>query len=292
MNKISVIIPTRGRDECLREVLHDLELQSFREFDVWIVDQNDVVLKNLKAEIPSVTLNHEPMPPLGSHAGRNRAIYKTSSKYLVFIDDDVRLEPDFLQKHFNALESSEKNTAIIAGKVIQPKDGLTEKQMREEGRLAKYSSITGLVSGNFIGSECGFVDHFHECNFSAKAEELKMAGAFNEEFKGNAYFEGTDVSLRLLKQGFKIYYDPQISLIHLQDGSGGNRVGEKARHTYWMLRNQGLLNSKHMNRFGLPVFVGYGLYYSIGKSIKNKDAEIAIQGVRGLADGLKYFLKK
>lgn len=292
MKTVSVIIPTRGRDRCLREALTDFDRQTFRDFDVWISDQNDIPLVDLKSSISSIDLHHEKMKPLGSHAGRNHAIYKSNSKYFVFVDDDVRVASDFLQKHVDALKSADEKTAIIAGRVVQPKDELSEDDMKAQGKFARYSAFTGLVSGNFIGSEKGFVDHFHECNFSVKAEVLKKVGAFNTAFEGNAYFEGTDVALRLLNDGFKIFYNPEISLIHLQDGSGGNRVGEKAKHTYWMLRNQTLLNSNHMNRLGLPIFLSYGIYYSLGKSLKNKDPMIAVQGVRGLADGLKYFFNK
>ncbi len=287
---ISVIIPTKGRDSCLRQVLRDLDAQVFKDFDVWVVDQNDKKLSQLEAEVRTIKIHHESMPPLGSHAGRNHAIGRTRSRICLFVDDDVRIEPYFVGAHFEAINAEPETTAVIAGRVIQPKDGLSEEQMIRFGRLARYSALTGSVSGNFIGTERGYVDHMHECNFSARTKLLVQVGAFNEEFKGNAYFEGTDLSLRLIKHGCKILYRPDVSLVHLQDGLGGNRVHEKAGHTYWMMRNQSLLNSAHMNKIGIPYFELSRVLYVLAKSLKNRNTDIAREGFRGLKDGLQYFL--
>lgn len=287
---ISVIIPTRGRDACLRQTLRDLAAQDFRDFDVWVVDQNDSPLSDLAADAAGVRLHHEKMPPLGSHAGRNHAIFKTEAGLCVFVDDDVRVDRDFLLRHAAVMAGAPHDVAAVAGRVIQPRDGYSDEQMRRMGAPARYNRWTGQVSGNFVGYDAATVHHIHECNFSARTAALREIGGFNEEFQGNAYFEGADLALRMIQAGFKIEYRPEIVLTHLQDGAGGNRVNDKARHTYWFVRNYSLLNSLHMSRLSLPLFGSYSLAYVLGKAVKNADAQIAIAGLRGLADGLKYFV--
>lgn len=285
---VAVIIPTLGRKQCVLDTLNDLEKQNQSEFEVWLVDQNSPAL-----DLPrflNFKLFHEKVPPLGSHAGRNHAIFQTKAKYCVFVDDDVRLEKNFLTLHLNILNKSIHSVGAIAGRVIQPKDGFSEAQMKALGSLARYNKTLGLISGNFIGFTSGQVDHIHECNFSAKTEVLKNIGGFNQAFEGNAYFEGADLALRIKDAGFSVEYHPEIVLTHLQDGKGGNRVQNKATHTYWYMRNYGLLNSLHMNKIGLPVFALYGLGYVLGKSIKNADPRIGAEGLRGLAAGMNYFL--
>lgn len=292
MPAVSVIIPTRGRDACLRQTLVDLGRQNFTDFDVWVVDQNDAPLTGLGAPLGKIPIHHEKMPPLGSHAGRNRAIFKTQAPICVFVDDDVRLDGGFVGAHQQALAALDTNVAAVAGRVIQPKDGLSEREMQTRGRPARYNRILGTVSGNFFGTRGAFVDHIHECNFSARTSALREIGGFSEEFKGNAYFEGADLALKLIERGYRALYRPEIALTHLQDGAGGNRVAEKARHTYWLMRNQGLLNSLHMNPLGIPAFAAYGLAYVLGKALVNRDPSIAREGLRGLRDGLAYFIKK
>lgn len=220
--RASVIIPTRGRDACLRVTLQDLSSQVRPEggFDVWVMDQNDHALVDLEKDCPGVILHHERMAPLGSHAGRNHAIFQTEAEVCIFVDDDVRLPPTFVKAHTDALSlysAGPKDVACVAGRVVQPKDGFTESEMIENGKLARYNKLIGHVTGNFVGFELGFVDHIHECNFSARTSALRRIGGFNEEFKGNAYFEGADLALRLKKAGYKIMYRPDIVLTHLQE---------------------------------------------------------------------------
>ncbi len=290
MTVASVIIPTRGRDTCLRRTLDSLDNQNTKDFDVWVVDQNDVPLQNLNQHMKSVRLYHEKMPPKGSHAGRNHAIFKTKNSICIFVDDDVTIPPGFVKAHLEA-QKNHPNTVVV-GKVIQPKDNFTEAQMAYLGKLARYNSFTGIISGNFIGNQPGKIHHIHECNFSVPTEGLKKVGGFNEEFKGNAYFEGADLGLKLIKNSYSMHYEPLIWLIHHQEGAGGNRVNDKITHTYWFMRNYGLLNSLHMHRIGLPIFASYSFMYVIGKAAKNQSIALAKNGLKGLFDGLRYFIKQ
>lgn len=288
--KLAVIIPTRGRDACLRQTLADLADQTAKNFEIWVVDQNDSPLENLKDIVKQVPFHHEKMPPLGSHAGRNYAIFRTKAPLCLFVDDDVRVEKDFVEKHMTAHQKALPQIGCIVGKVVQPKDGLTEADMNAQGKLASYSPWSGKISGNFVGATKGLIDHIHECNFSVRTEVLKKIGGFNQEFKGNAYFEGADLALRIKQQYVQIEYDPSLALVHLQEGAGGNRVNQKSKHTYWFMRNYGLVNSLHMHRIGLPFFVAYALFYILGKSAKNLSPDILVQGLTGLAHGLWYFV--
>ena len=293
--RASIIIPTRGRDACLRQVLRDLAAQDLPagEFDIWVVDQNSPPLAHLAEDCAPVQLHHETMPPQGSHAARNRAIFMVKAPLCIFVDDDVRLPPHFVAAHLKAHElyaQTLKEVSVVAGRVVQPKDGLTEEQMLRSGELARYDRLTGRVTGNFTGFKLGFVDHIHECNFSARTDALRKVGGFNEAFEGNAYFYGVDLSMRLKKAGYRIMYRPDIVLTHLQEPSGGNRVTNKADHTYWQMRNLGLLGSLHMRLFGLPAFSAYALTYVLGKAVKNTDPRIAVKGVKGVVDGLRYFI--
>ena len=288
--EVSVIIPTRGRNECLRRTLESLSQQRFQEFDVWVMDQNLEPLPNLKQSIPNTTLHHISMPPLGSHAGRNQAIFETDSKVCIFVDDDVLLPKDFIEKHVLAYQKNFPPISAVAGRVIQPKDQLSEEEMYRRGKPARYNRWLGRVTGNFFGSQSCFVDHIHECNFSASTQALRRVGGFNEEFQGNAYFEGADLSLRLIRSNHKILYCPEITLIHLQEDFGGNRVTDKAQHTYWYLRNYGLLNSLHMHKIGISAYLLHASAYIFGKSLLHTSPQITFNGLRGLVDGLQYFL--
>ncbi|MGE4232250.1 MAG: glycosyltransferase family 2 protein [Bacteriovoracia bacterium] len=287
---VCVIIPTRGRTHCVYETLSTFAIQDDLDFDLWLIDQNEVPLKLEQYSFP---IYHEHMEPLGSHAGRNRAIYKTDKDICIFVDDDVLVPKNFISLHKQAFKRAlevNDNIGVVAGRVIQPKDNLTDLQMQQLSRRATYNAITGQVYGNFFGTTQEYVDHIHECNFAAQTKVLRLVGGFNERFAGNAYFEGTDLSLRILKSGYKIIFRPEVSLTHMQDSLGGNRVQEKSTHNYWYMRNLSLLNSLHLKKRYLPVFELYSILYILGKSAKNLDFRIATEGFKGLFEGLRFFL--
>lgn len=287
---LSVVIPTRGRSDCVRQTIRDLAAQEYAHFDIWLVDQNETPIQGLSEFANKVKLHHEMMAPLGSHAGRNHAIFKTQATVCVFVDDDVRVAPGFLKAHAACYSEAKNELGAVSGRVIQPRDGYTEDQMRTMGSPARYNKWIGRVSGNFVGSKPATVQHIHECNFSAKTEVLRAIGGFNEEFRGNAYFEGADLALRMNKAGYEVQYRPDVLLTHLQEGWGGNRVEKKDQHTYWYMRNYGLLNSLHMSKAGILFFSIYSLGYVLAKALKNGNSDVAIQGLRGWRDGMKYFL--
>ncbi len=90
---VAVIIPTLNRYNYLKDVLHDLEKQSYRNFEVIVVDQSDDFQSdfynrfNLRLKIIRQT---EKL----LWTARNKAVKATGAEYLLFFDDDSRVEPD------------------------------------------------------------------------------------------------------------------------------------------------------------------------------------------------------
>ncbi len=229
---------------------------------------------------------HETMPPRGSQAGRNHAIHRTTAEICIFVDDDVRLPPSFVAHHQTLYaKGGRERVDCVAGRVVQPLDGLSDKEMIFKSKPARYSRFWGFVSGNFFGFQRRIVDHMHECNFSVRTELLKRVGAFSETFLGNAYFEGTDLALRLQAAQAVLHFEPSVALIHLQEGMGGNRVFEKSVHTYWFFRNLTVLNRRHLSVFCMPFYVLRSLLYICAKGLKNADLKVTMAGLTGLKDG-------
>ena len=59
---------------------------------------------------------------------------------------------------------------------------------------------------------------------SFRKEAIIKAGGFDECFGGSTHLEETDLCMRIIKEGYKIVFDPQAELIHLKDTKGGCRV--------------------------------------------------------------------
>lgn len=100
---VSVIVPTYGREDALRDTLKDCLELDYPSFEVIVVDQKpshqtglQQFLNQLAAEgkIQLHQLDWASLP-----GARNYAVRRAKGDILIFIDDDVRLPQDYIQTH-------------------------------------------------------------------------------------------------------------------------------------------------------------------------------------------------
>ena len=110
MIDISVIIPVYNREKYLRNTLTSLTNQTFKNFEVIIVDDGSTDLScgiseefcNKNSNWKLFKLEHKGV----SHA-RIHGIKNSKGKYLSFVDSDDYVEPEFLETLFNSIGSSQ-----------------------------------------------------------------------------------------------------------------------------------------------------------------------------------------
>ncbi len=100
--KISVVTPTFRRPQEIKDLLVNLDQQSFSPFEIIIVDG---ALDDERATENVVLNTHGPLPfgcryirhSGGTAIQRNVGIEAATGDFIAFIDDDIRLEPDFFK---------------------------------------------------------------------------------------------------------------------------------------------------------------------------------------------------
>lgn len=224
---ISVIIPTYGREEPLRETLIDVLNQDYPHYEVLVVDQTPVhqpetqqFLEDLAqvGKIQWFRLKWASLP-----GARNYAVRRSQGEILVFIDDDVRLEPGYLAAHAKNYRRSE--IGAVAGRVFDRMKladfapGLEIQDLPPEAHdpgIAWYHlNLVHTVKPQRVLSARG-------CNMSYRREIFQKYGVwFDERFRGSAVREESDFCLRLRKTGLIVWYDPEASLVHLGEETGG-----------------------------------------------------------------------
>ena len=129
---ISVVIPTHNRSDALAETLRALARQDFHgAWEAVVVnnrctDDTDEVVGRQQFPVP-LTLVHQDVP--GPAAARNAGAEAARGRYLVFIDNDILVEPDFLRRHLAALEANPG--CWVGGQVVN----LPEQEATPFGRF-------------------------------------------------------------------------------------------------------------------------------------------------------------
>ena len=106
--KISVIIPTYNRSYCLERAIESVLSQSYKNFDLWIVDDGstDETQELLKKYCDHPQVHLLKTENRGVSAARNYAAKLSDGQWLSFLDSDDEWLKDKLQKQVDFLEAN------------------------------------------------------------------------------------------------------------------------------------------------------------------------------------------
>lgn len=115
---LSIIIITLNEAKNLPALLDDLCAQSFRNFEVIVVDSNssDNTVAVAQSYRERLALRTIVMDKRGTSLGRNTGAENAQYERILFFDADVRIRPDFLEK---AMHELTQRKLLIAGGRIQ-----------------------------------------------------------------------------------------------------------------------------------------------------------------------------
>lgn len=197
---VDVIIPTIGRKDFLLDFLLDLKQQSHTPKRVIIVEQNP----NKDSETELDYLTNQEWPFIIKHTfthqsgvcnARNIALKQIESKWVFFADDDIRVEPNFIEK------------VVCKTKEIQAKSVYINCLQKGQ----KQTDTTTFQTPVF-GSGCSFV-------FSEIAKKCKFLMSY--EF---GFGEDLDFGMQIRKLGCDVLYIPEPKILHLKAPIGGFRI--------------------------------------------------------------------
>lgn len=123
--EISILIPTYNRINALIATLTSLTAQTFNSFNVVIADQSDSFAgddKTIQTISRLLKLHGNPVeicsnfPRRGIAQQRQFLLEKSTGTYSLFLDDDIILEPDVLERMHRAIK--EENTGFAGMALI------------------------------------------------------------------------------------------------------------------------------------------------------------------------------
>jgi glycosyltransferase involved in cell wall biosynthesis len=285
MEKVSIIIPTLNRKQVLFNTLKGLDGQSYKNFEIIIVDQSNEPIDKQSFKKLNNKINLFHIDKIGSHRARNYAVGKSEGEILLFLDDDVMInDNDFVSKHVRNYKDSQ--IGLITGRVVQPWENFSSPARR----VAKVSKLLLRVSGSFNYNLRQMTNSASGGNLSCRRKTYLNLGGLDTGFKGTASLEDIDFSLRVVGRGWKVIFDPEPALRHLAFKKGGQRnyCKEQVDQFYWFFNNYIYLFFKHGKKIFLPLFLFYLFARGFFYIFKYKDIRIfTYSTIKGIYHGLK-----
>lgn len=219
LSSISVVIPTLGRDRCLYDTIRDLSKQEYPEWECLVVSQGEnwgELAAGLKRVLPErLRFFHLDQP--NASLARNIGLIEAKGEVVLFLDDDVVISNvNFLHNH--ARHFANGGISGVVGQVVGP-----EKTTRSRRHWLSHSKRNGWLYFPSNFDQCVNVRNGGSGNLSVRRLEASKIGSMDAWFEKAAHREESDFCLRYTDAYGLMIFDPEASLIHLGELSGGCR---------------------------------------------------------------------
>ena len=279
---ISAIVPTYNGAPFLKKVLADLRAQTLALGEILVVDNGsqDDSITVAQAAGARVLLQAENS---GFCRAVNRGIDEAAGDWLVILNNDVMLRPDWLMELFQGAQES--GARFATGKILSARD-----RTRIDGSfdaLCLGGCAWRCGSGKLDGAIWDQPRTIQFAPFTAALFEKSLfaeVGMLDDSF--GSYLEDIDFGLRCAVQGETGVYVPSAVAYHHGSSTFGRWHGETVRN---ISRNQVLLVAKHypanwIAAVGWKVFIAQLLWGFV--AIKNR---AGTEWARGKFDGVRVF---
>lgn len=219
--RIAVIVSTYDRPDALDAVLRSLTAQTYRRFEIVVADDGSGPdtreLVQRHAEEFRFDVRHIWQEDRGYRlaAVRNRAAAATERPYLIFLDGDCLVRPDYVERHARLAEPGH----FVHGSRVRLDPGLSRTAIEQGPGIGRWNAARWL--GEWFR---GRVDRFTPllrvplgplrrlsprrwrgvkgCNLALWRADLLAVNGFDEGFRGWG-FEDNDLAVRLVRHGVR-----------------------------------------------------------------------------------------
>jgi len=247
---VSIIIPVFNQWEMTRSCLVSiLENSGDVPYEVIVADDassDETRHLSLYASNIKVIVNKT---NLGFLMNCNNAAHQSTGNYLVFLNNDTIVQPDWLKPLVDLMERCD-NVGLAGSKLLYPDGRLQEAGgiIWQDGTGCNYgrSDFPGLPEYNYLRE----VDYVSGASIIVRKSLWRDIGGFDKRFTP-AYYEDTDLAFEIRQHGYKVMYQPLSLIVHLEGFSHGRNIqsGVKAcqasNHTKFFNKWRKVLEAEH-----------------------------------------------
>ena len=185
MAEVSVIIPTKNRQDLLNRSIKSVINQSYKDWELFIVNDSKekIIINQLD---PRIHLVENQLLP-GANGARNTGINLSSGNYIAFLDDDDTWNSNKLARQVDIMQSSNSILSYTGKEIIYQKNSMLG------GKNSYYTTflnpLVTLQIHNYIGTTSSIM---------IKSAVLKNQVNFDENIHS---LQDYDLYLELAKRG-------------------------------------------------------------------------------------------
>lgn len=227
----SVIIPNFNGSELLKICLPSLKKQSFKNFEVIIIDNgsSDESINYIKNHFPCYFII-ELTKNLGFATAVNKGIKKAKGEYIILLNNDTEVERDCI-KYLVQSAKSHPDAGFVSAKIFN------FKRRNIIDNAGDYIDVVGHLHTRGLGENKKKFNK-GEYIFSAtgggalfKKELFKKIGLFDENYF--FYMEDIDLCFRAQLAGFKGWFEPKAIIYHIRMATSKNYLKNREYYVFF-----------------------------------------------------------
>ncbi|HAR19771.1 MAG TPA: dTDP-Rha--alpha-D-GlcNAc-pyrophosphate polyprenol alpha-3-L-rhamnosyltransferase [Cytophagales bacterium] len=261
---VTVISVNYRQNEVTLQMLDSLQKCDYKNIEVIVVDNgsNEGLQELLKIHFPKVKCLVSSQN-LGFAGGNNLGLKEARGKYVLFLNNDTEVAPNFMTPLVEVLEN-DPSIGLVSPKIIFYH---TENLVQYAG-LGNIHSFTGRGRKRaFYPKDGGQFDYVaptelgHGAAMMVPMEAIKKVGMMSEIFF--LYYEEHDWCMAIKKAGYKVFFVGKSVVYHKESVSVGK---ESVLKTYYMVRNRLLYMRRNSNILSFLVFLLFFAIFIIPKN--------------------------
>lgn len=200
--KISIVIPLYVISDRFFSDLERFGDLEYPNYEILIICDRKVDITVPKARLILTGIKNT-----GPAEKRDIALTKAKGEILAFIDDDAYPDRNWLTNA--VIHFQDKKIAAVGGPGITPAEDSYWPQLT--GLVYSSFFCGGFARHRFIKEKARFIEDYPAYNLLVRKDILKKVGGYGSNFYGG---EDTFLCLKIIEKGFKIFYDPEVSIYH------------------------------------------------------------------------------
>lgn len=245
------------------QMIASLKKISYPHIEILVVDnaskESPYTIQELHPDIQLIVSDVN----LGFAGGNNLGIRASKGKYILLLNNDTEVAPDFLEPLIHKLETS------VGIGAVSPKVYYFDTNIIQFAGATPIHPITGR--GGFIGemetdigqyNTATLCNHTHGAAMLLPRKVLENVGLMAEVFF--LYYEELDFCEKIKRAGYTFWYIPESVVYHKESMAVGKNSALK---TYYITRNRILFMKRNVGKLNYLFFLLFFTFFSFPKNV-------------------------
>lgn len=224
--KLSIIIPAYNDLAGVLRALNSLQNTADRSHEYLVQDDYMETQFSLEAFIPPCAASVQRNPQnLGFGGNCNAGAQRASGDILLFLNQDCYAMLGLSDGWDTALLSSfdDPSVGIVGCRLLFPNGAIQHAGIHFDAKCQPTHRFLGYADKDYIKANISEkVPAVTGAALAVRADLFNALNGFDDVTYVGGYFEDIDLCARVVKMGYKVWYQPKTTFIHIVGTSGGN----------------------------------------------------------------------